>query len=199
MVISKSLQHRAVAWFHHDLQHPGTKRLEETLHLLMCTNDSPITCQKCHSCWVNKHRQLKHGKLPTKLAITNPWEALCVDLIGPYTLKGKDKTHIDFYMSLTFPGAKGQGSNDTHIQPKQPYFDKSSATVGNIRFSCYPRSQYIIYNNGSEFKLHFETLCHSYGLKRKPTSVRNPQANTILERVRQTIMAMLITADLDMP
>eukprot|EP00804_Cyclotella_cryptica_P012055 CCRYP_004494-RA/>CCRYP_004494-RA protein AED:0.47 eAED:0.47 QI:0/-1/0/1/-1/1/1/0/92 len=26
MVIPTSLQHRAVAWFHHYLQHPGTKR-----------------------------------------------------------------------------------------------------------------------------------------------------------------------------
>ena len=52
--------------------------------------------KKCHSCQVNKCRQLKYGKLPTKLAIANPWEALCVDLIGPYTLKGKDKTQIDF-------------------------------------------------------------------------------------------------------
>jgi len=29
-----------------------------------------------------------------------PWEALCVDLIGPYTLKGKDGLSIDF-MALT--------------------------------------------------------------------------------------------------
>ncbi len=29
------------------------------------------------------------------LVITNPWEALCMDLIGPYTLKGKDGTEID--------------------------------------------------------------------------------------------------------
>ena len=29
-----------------------------------------------------------------------PWEALCVDLIGPYTLKGKDGSQIDF-MCLT--------------------------------------------------------------------------------------------------
>eukprot|EP00804_Cyclotella_cryptica_P030423 CCRYP_008509-RA/>CCRYP_008509-RA protein AED:0.46 eAED:0.46 QI:0/0/0/1/0/0/2/0/148 len=35
MVIPTSLQHRAVAWFHHYLQHPGTKRLEETLRLSM--------------------------------------------------------------------------------------------------------------------------------------------------------------------
>ena len=35
MVIPKCLQHHAVDWFHHYLQHPGTKRLKETLRLLM--------------------------------------------------------------------------------------------------------------------------------------------------------------------
>jgi hypothetical protein len=38
--------------------------------------------------------------LPPKLVITTPWKALCVDLIGPYTLKGKDGLSIDF-MCLT--------------------------------------------------------------------------------------------------
>jgi hypothetical protein len=32
--------------------------------------------------------------------VSTPWEALCVDLIGPYTLKGKDGSSIDF-MALT--------------------------------------------------------------------------------------------------
>ena len=35
MVIPKSLQHHAVAWYHHYLQHPGTKHLEETIRLLI--------------------------------------------------------------------------------------------------------------------------------------------------------------------
>ena len=35
MVIPKSLQHRAVAWYHHYLLHPGNKRLEETIRLPM--------------------------------------------------------------------------------------------------------------------------------------------------------------------
>ena len=70
--------------------------------------------------------------------------------------------------------------------------------MNKIWFSHYPCSQYIIYNNGSEFKLHFETLCESYGLKCKPTSARNPQVNAILEQVHHTIMTMLQTAELDM-
>jgi hypothetical protein len=55
-----------------------------------------------------------------------------------------------------------------------------------------------MYGNGSEFKLHFEYLCESFGIKRKPTMVKNPQANGILERVHQVLGQMLCTAELDM-
>jgi hypothetical protein len=90
---------------------------------------------------VNKHRKSKYGKLPAKIAITNPWEALCVDVIGPYTLKGKDRTQIDFMCitmmdpatswfkivelpvsqlhELDIPaGTKEQKGKDTHISMK---------------------------------------------------------------------------------
>ena len=123
-----------------------------------------------------------------------------MDLIGPYTLKGKDKTQTDFMcitmidpatswfeivelpmsqQKLDIPkGTKGQKGKDKHIQLKQTYSDKTSATVGRLVnktwFSHYSSSQYIIYSNGSEFKHHCKTLCESYGLKHKPTSVRNP-------------------------
>ena len=56
--------------------------------------------KNCRSCLVNKRRSQKYGKLPTKLATITPWEAVCVDLIGPYTLRGKGGTEIDF-MCLT--------------------------------------------------------------------------------------------------
>jgi hypothetical protein len=56
----------------------------------------------------------------------------------------------------------------------------------------------LIYNNGSEFKLHFCALCTTYGVKRKPTSIKNPTANTILERIHAVFTNMLCTAKLDM-
>ncbi len=37
-----------------------------------------------------------YSYLPTKLVVSKPWETLCVDLIGTYTLKGKDSTEIEF-------------------------------------------------------------------------------------------------------
>ena len=129
-----------------------------------------------------------------------------MDLIGPYTLKGKDGTEIDFIcLTMIDPASswfeivelpvttdavipmdtKGQQGTKTHINTKLPYFDNSSTMISKLVnktwFICYPCCQYIIYDNGSEFKLHFEALCESYGIKRKPTSVKKPQANAILE------------------
>ena len=90
----------------------------------------------------------------------------------------------------------------THTTPKVPYFDKSSAMISTLVnktwFSRYSRCQHVKYDNGSESKLHFEALCDTYGIKRKPTSVKNPQANVILQRVHQVIMAMLCTSELNM-
>ena len=45
----------------------------------------------------------------------------------------------------------------------------------------------MIYDNGSEFKLHF---C--------PTSIKNPTANAILEHIHAVFTNMLRTAKLDM-
>ena len=149
----------------------------------------------------NKRHKHKYDKLPTNLVIHNPREALC----APYTLKGKDKTEIDFMCLIiidpvtswlknvellvvdnpTIPkGTRGCKGISTHNTPKVPYFDKSSAMISSLVnktwFSQYPRCQHIIYDNGSEFKLRFKALCDTYGIKHKSTSVKNPQANAIM-------------------
>ena len=73
-----------------------------------------------------------------------------------------------------------------------------STLVNMTWFIWYPHCQQVIYDNGSEFKLHFEALCDTYSIMRKPTCVKTPQANAILERVHQVIMVMLLTAEIDM-
>ena len=99
-------------------------------------------------------------------------------------------------------GTQGHKVISTHTTPQVPYFDKSSAMIRTLVnktwFSRYPCCQHVIYDNGSKFKLHCEAFCDTYDIKHKPTSVKNPQANAILERVHQVIMAMLCTSELDM-
>jgi hypothetical protein len=55
-----------------------------------------------------------------------------------------------------------------------------------------------MYNNGSEFKLHFKYLCESYGIMCKPSTVKYLQANGISKRVHQVLEQMLRTAESDM-
>jgi hypothetical protein len=56
----------------------------------------------------------------------------------------------------------------------------------------------MIYNNISEFILHFCALCKTYGIKHKPTSIKNPTANALLERIHAVLTNMLCTAKLNM-
>ena len=108
---------------------------------------------------------------------------------------------MEFITPVAETGKKGTKTHKNNIT-KGDYFDKTSTMISHLVnktwFSRYPRCQHIIYDNGSEFKLHFEALCDSYGIKHKPTSVKTPQANAILEQVHQVIATMLRTAEIDM-
>ena len=59
-------------------------------------------------------------------------------------------------------------------------------------FAHYPWPTQVTFDRGSKFiGQDFQNLIkNDYGVKPKPISVRNPQANAIVERVRQ-VMAML--------
>ncbi len=87
--------------------------------------------------------------------MTTPWKALCVNLIIPYTLEGKDGSSIDF-MCLTMinpatswfeivklstvaqettvpPAGKGKKvTYDKNTKVAEPYFDKSSTQISNL-------------------------------------------------------------------
>ncbi len=170
VIIPTSLPQRAVKWYHHYLQHPGQLCLEETMRSVMYWKGMRTTIRRyvksCRSCQINKGHCQRYGHLPLKLVITTPWKALCVDLIGLYTLKGKDGSSIAF-MCLTMlnpvtswfeivelptvalkttvpPDGKGKKvtfAKNTKVA--KPYFDKSSAQISNLVyttwFSRYPR------------------------------------------------------------
>jgi hypothetical protein len=95
-----------------------------------------------------------------------------------------------------------QTVNNKELLTANEIFDKSSdciAKLVNKNWLCrYPQCCDLIYDNRSELKLHFEYLCKSYGIKHKPTMVKNPQVNAILERLHQVLGQMQHTAEIDM-
>ncbi len=62
----------------------------------------------------------------------------------------------------------------------------------------YPPCNNVVFDNGSKFKMYFRQIVESYKVEKKPTTIKNTQANSILERVHQGFGNMLFTSELDM-
>jgi hypothetical protein len=108
---------------------------------------------------------------------------ICVDLVGPFTIRTPAKTHS--LLALTM------------IDPATGWFEiveatnKSATSIQdlfhNTWLARYPRPQFIVFDNVGEFKREFKQMCDNYGIKAKPTTCHNPQANAIIERVHRVI------------
>jgi hypothetical protein len=96
-----SLQQKTTVWCHQTLCHPGTARTEAAMRQHFdwkgLRTMVVATCKKCLNCQLAKPTNQKHGKLPAKAAEENPWDTLCVDLIGPYKIERKGKKDLKLW------------------------------------------------------------------------------------------------------
>ena len=137
-----TLQKKTVEWYHEMLCNPGETLTEHTIRqhfdwkaLRTTVHD---VCKKCPTCQRAKTTNQEYGKLPPKQAETNPWDTLCVDLIGPYTIPRKGKNPLKLWCL-------------TMIDPDTGWFEmaqitnKTAAEVADITektwFTCYPPPQ----------------------------------------------------------
>ena len=167
------LRKRIVDWYHYHLCHPGSSRLQSTLAQTMywpgMVADVIRYTKVCDLCQRFNKIKNKNGKLPPKNAEVVPWNLLCVDLVGPYTvtLKNNKETTLN---AMTF------------IDPATGWFEiveveqKTSAQMSHLLnrtwLSRYPRPEKIIFDNGSEFKKDFRYIFDDYGVKKRPTTVK---------------------------
>jgi hypothetical protein len=73
---------------------------------------------------------------------------------------------------------------------------ESMNTFDDVWLSRYPRSEYIGFDYGGEYKNVFEELVNNYGIKKKNSTPFNPQSNGIIERVHLTLNDSLRTAEI---
>ena len=93
--IPSSLWEDAMNWYHHYLQHPGASRMERTLSSVVywpkMSKDIRRLCRTCELCQLAKRTKGKSGKLPPKDLELRPWHTVCIDCIGPFTIKTKNQ------------------------------------------------------------------------------------------------------------
>ena len=201
--IPQSLRERMLDWYHIYLVHPGTKRMKSTIKSTMTwpglNKDVKRYCRTCHTCQVAKKKIKKYGKLPAKMAETIPWHQVQVDCVGPYTINQKIGRKIvkRKLRALTMIDPVTSWIEICVIPEKDMSSDKISTLFHDAWLSRYPRPVRVTYDNGSEFKKYFQALCNEYGLNKRPTTVKNPQANGIIERVHQVINNMIRCFELD--
>ena len=181
---------RTVQWYHDTLCHPGETRTEQTIRQhywwrnLSEDIDIHQFCKKSPVCQKTKTSKKKYGHLPEKKAEATPWDTLCVDLIGPYKITKRGTSDLTLHCV-------------TMIDPATGWFemrqipDKRSDTIANIVemtwFTRYPWPTQLCFDRGKEFMGEFAKMVkNDYGVTRRPITTRNPQANSILERVCTT-------------
>ena len=200
IVLPSLLQKHVIDWYHTVLCHPGMNRTEETIlqHLWWPKMREQITTfvKACPTCQKNKRKQKKYGHLPPKEAEALIWDKMCIDLIGPYKIRCKGQPDLICKCVTMIDPASGWF--EIH-----KYNDKQAITVANIAeqewFAWYPWPTQITFKRGNEFIGHKfkHMVTHDYGIKKKMITVRNPQANAIVERIHQVIANMVRTFELE--
>jgi hypothetical protein len=179
-----------VEWYHSMLGHPGEKRTVATItqHLIWPKIHEQVATHfsKCKACQLYKGQKKKYGHLPVKDVEAHPWQTLCVDLIGPYTVCTKNGTQSLHAMTM--------------FDPVTSWFEvveipnKKAVATWLCR---YPRPLQCIFDSGSEFfGAEFANTLDSYGIKHVPATIKNPAANMV-ERVHQTLGNLLRVYELE--
>jgi transposase InsO family protein len=203
IVVPLSLRAPLLEWYHDMLRHPGINRFENTLSIVFTWRGMRQDCERyvmsCPKCRLLKKSGRQYGLMPLMSVEAVPWKTVAVDLIGPWTLQTRrGKVSL---LCLTAIDICTRWIEIVRI------FDKSSSTVATAfdnEWLCrYPRPMECIHDQGTEFNgAEFQELLVSYGIKGVVTTVKNPQANSVIERAHLTIGDMLRTFDfesLDVP
>ena len=77
------------------------------------------------------------------------------------------------------------------------HVDAIANVVEQIWLTGYPWPEYVTYDCGTEFMTEFTTtITKDYNLKKKTITICNPQTNSIVQCVYETIGNMLCTFEL---
>jgi transposase InsO family protein len=178
----------ATRWYHLALGHIGSRRLLDTMRMHfhapgLQQHVETITGQ-CDACQRYKNVGRPYGELAAREAALTPWSEIATDTIGPWTvqvgnqrIEFKALTIIDTVTNLV----------------ELVRLDNGSAAHAALQFentwlARYPRPDSVIHDQGTEFVgFHFQQMLQRNGIRPRPTTVKNPQANAICERMHHTV------------
>eukprot|EP00977_Amphora_coffeiformis_P021539 scaffold9447_cov94-Amphora_coffeaeformis.AAC.1 len=192
--LPNSLVPSVTEWYHHMLGHAGADRLARAvLTHFYCPRYKEYASHFVSRCLVCQTAKLPGpgiSELPPKNITNNPWDEVAVDLVGPWTFKVNGQTFTFF--ALTCVDTLTAFSDIIRINNKESV--NIAAQFEMEWLSRYPRPLRCIHDQGTEFTgAPFQLLLQAHGIKDVPITVKNPQANAIVERLHQTMGNILRT------
>jgi hypothetical protein len=103
-----------------------------------------------------EHTRKKYGLFPPKIAESDPWVMVCVDLVGPlpFTIRTPAKTNSLLSLTMIDPA-----TNNGWFEIVEAT-NKSATSIldlfHNTLLAHYPQPQFIVFDNGGECKREFK-------------------------------------------
>ena len=192
IAVPHSLIQRLLVWYHLVLGHCGQERLYNTIsrRFYYPGLKARIAQLNCAVCQRNKQLGQGYGHLPERVAHLMPWDAVAVDLIGPWKIS-VNGIELEF-LALTCIDPVTNITELIRIESKTAAHVAQKFT--NVWLSRYPKPNACIHDKGGEFTgARFLQLLAQWDIRDSGTTSKNPQANAICERMHQTVANILRT------
>ena len=148
-------------------------------------------CRSCNTCQKYKlGGKNNHGLIPLTQALRDkdPWEKIVADCAGPWTIRLKvengDIVKFSIHICSMMDACTGWVELATITSASSA---KIASAVEKNWFFSKPRPRVCGHDNGPEFMGHeFQDLLAKYQCASMPTTIKNPQANALVERMHLT-------------
>jgi transposase InsO family protein len=147
--------------------------------------------EECNHCAMYKYNGQGYGHVPPRNDTATPWEDVAVDTIGPWTVPVQAGPRLQI-KALTVVDTATTLSECTRIEDQTA--SQAAFQFSNTWLARYPRPVRVIHDQGTEFVgFRFQQLLQQEGITPVPTTVKNPQANAVCERLHKTVEDSLNT------
>ena len=189
--IPDSILDETINWHHRVLLHVGVSRLTSSIgahfHHPRLSERVDALVSVCADCQQFKHPGRGQGHLPPREALFQPFAEVALDSIGPWQVAANG--HQMTFSALTMIDAV---SNLIEMKRCRCNGASTKRTFEHEWLFRHPRPNKCMHDNGSEFNNHdFQFLLTDWGIESHPISVKNPQANSICERLHSAVANLI--------
>jgi transposase InsO family protein len=194
IVLTHELLPKVIKYYHESMAHAeGAGRLSKSIRQHFHHKDIEKQCKKhvqdCTKCAKARRGGRVYGESAPRDASVMPWQEVHCDSIGPWKIDLRARKLTFHAMTMIDPATNLVEIKHTLSTTAA----EGAAAVENTWLSRYPKPLRIISDQGPEFSTAFTAMCDANGIKHSTSSSRNPQGNSVIERIHQTIGQVLRT------